>query len=165
MIITLIAVVVVVGIYTTVTKLRGDFEAHEAGGAAVLSFIIATFVTVFLSYIVNNSNEIITSEVELVSLERSGAVATGDFFLGCGIVEGKTSYFYFTKESSHTFLPSSVLAGKTKIIEDGGCKLVIRRSRGCVGSWWWWLKHGHYSITRCYEFHIPKGSVKPMFKP
>ena len=79
--------------------------------------------------------------------------------------DGGLKYHYIAEVAPGVRVPRSIDAEYIRIIEDGQNKLVHYGTPSVEFSWWWWIAHYKIEEKRPFEFHVPEGSIKDIFRP
>jgi len=163
MILTLLIVAVVTAVIAVV-RYREYGHVDWDGQAFGAMFMGGCFVAflVFMLSIAFADDKTITTQTYLQSFERTSQVS-GSFFLGSGTINGGPAYCYYVKVAKDTYALRWEDATRATIVEDGNTYVLKTQAVECEGSWWLWIQHHHAPMT--VEFHIPKGSIKHVFKP
>lgn len=149
--------------------IRSDYPHYnfwDLAGAMVAPILAGLFFSFIASAIggaVNRggTNQLV-EQVPLESLERTTGVY-GSFALGCGTVDGGPAFCYYVKTAENTYVMRWAGAKESRIIEDGN-QFMLQTKSNTEWSWWTWERKSVAPEIH-HEFHIPKGSIKPMFKP
>ncbi|MFA6436660.1 MAG: hypothetical protein WC242_00890 [Candidatus Paceibacterota bacterium] len=154
-----------ISVFKNHCKRIGEIVGEFVCGVFMCAFV-GFLLTVVFSNILPTKYQTI-KEVELTSLRNGGMSTSGTLFLGCGSVESKPCYFYYTAVGENIYQMESVeITDRTFVYEENRANGVFEiHSRvpaapfpfNCL-----MLKPFICGSDR-YEFHIPRGSIAQTF--
>lgn len=142
-------------------ELRNGWDWDDLGLCGFLTFIGAV-VGLVISFSLPATYTTVRWKVELVSLQDNGSVS-GNFFLGCGQINGEMKYVFYTKDEDSTYRMWQVnyYDARVKYTVGGPKEEIIKESQteNFYNKFVLSVKPDEYS----YIFEVPNGTIKTDF--
>ena len=159
---------IIIGLIITIYYVNRSIQ-HEGIGWGIDTFILGAFITVGISAIICiiaggiisvNIDPVEThTETELVALS-DGQSISGDFFLGCGVVDETTYYFYIVN-TEYGMKSEKISADNVYIQYCSETPKIDRITKDFPADSWYWVGIPCWQDT--YIMYVPEGSVTSNF--
>ncbi len=129
--------------------------------AEMMAGFIGMLLALFLSLFAPKVN--VKEEIKLVAF-RDGVSVTGSFFLGCGSVDDKDVYLYYTQRSDGAIRKGRIENRSPLIYEENRTDGVLEKHHQVIdpnSRWRFWT---FYDGDTTYIFRVPKGTVVRQFR-
>jgi uncharacterized membrane protein YeaQ/YmgE (transglycosylase-associated protein family) len=130
--------------------------------------LLGAFVGVFVMIIftLSSPKKCESVDIPLVAF-RDGTNISGNFFLGCGIVEQNDAYFYYTQRQDGGIKRGRVVSrcDNVTIYEQDRKNGILRISKMVGDRSWKWINwtDKRFAFDEQYVFYVPKGTVVRQF--
>ena len=160
----------VIGFFKALTSFRRECGGEK--GKTVFHFcafiILFTVLGCFIMWAFTGvfpTRYQLSKEIELTSLKNGGMDTGGIFVLGCGTIESKPCYLYYTAVGRNIYQMKSVeITDQAFVYEEDRTNGVLEIYTKIPDGYarWFTFKDFIGGGDR-YEFHIPKGSIAQIF--